>query len=247
MKWLVLSVIALAAFSVARADNSSDAKAMFDRATVQFRLGQFHDAAMTYQKVYELHHDPDLLYNCAQSFRLAGEREKALLFYKNYLAAKPDAENRDEVRMRIEALGKLIAEPKRETTPPPAVATTSPSPTTPPAIGNGRKKTLGGVVLLGVAVAAAVGGIVAAVLQARAYDSINHAAQAGEAFDPSQESAGKTDTVVAGVLFGIAGAAAIAGGVLVGLGVRERRAQQRVSLMPFASPTALGATVGVRF
>jgi hypothetical protein len=249
---------------------TENAKTLFERATVQFRVGQFHDAAMTYQRVYELHPDPVLLYNCAQSYRLANEPDKALLFYKSYLSAQPDAHNRAEVEGRIAELDRVVAEQKKATerppndvtrTPvpapaeaqqPPAVATTPTAPVESserPATGKkGRTKKIVGIALLGVAVGGAVGGIVAAVLSGQASDSINAAARGGQPFDPTKESAGTTDTIVSGVMFGVAGAAAVAGGVLLALGIRDDRVREnRVSVVPFLSPTVAGASVGVRF
>lgn len=262
MIWLV---IVLAASATARAAGE-DAKTLFDRATVQFRVGQFHDAAQTYQRVYELHPDPVLLYNCAQSFRLANEPDKALLFYRSFLSAKPDAPNREEVEGRIAELERVVAEQKKakerppnDVTPAPPVAPTqaqTPAPqaapaavaTVPPKRGTGRSKKIAGIALLGVAVGAAVGGVVTAVLSGKASDSINAAARAGQPFDPSKETQGNTDTIVSGVMFGVAGAAAVAGGVLLTLGIRNSRAREnRVSLVPILSPTVAGARVGVRF
>lgn len=265
MFWLF---IILAASATARAAGE-DAKALFDRATVQFRIGQFHDAAQTYQRVYELHPDPVLLYNCAQSFRLANEPDKALLFYRSFLSAKPDAPNREEVEGRIAELERVVAEQKKakerppnDVTPTPPAAPTQAQPPAPqpapaplaavpapaPKRGTGRSKKIAGIALLGVAAGAAVGGIVTAVLSGQASDSINAAAKSGQPFDPSKEAQGKTDTIVSGVMFGVAGAAAIAGGALLLLGVREGRLHERaVSLAPALSPTAVGATATVRF
>ena len=271
---LLGGVALVLAASLAHADNENP-KALYERATVQFRVGQFHEAALTYQRVYELHPDPVLLYNCAQSYRLANEPDKALLFYKSYLSAQPDAHNRAEVEGRIAELERVVAEQKKATERPPndvtrtpvpptevpqpppvaehAVPTTTVSPTVvpptaPPVRPKGRAEKIAGLALLGVAVGGAVGGIVAAVLSGQASDSINAAAKAGQPFDPSKERAGTTDTIVSGVMFGVAGAAAVAGGVLLTLGIRAGRAREtRVSLIPILSPTVAGASVDVRF
>lgn len=253
-------LLALALSSTARAD-TDDPKALFERATVEFRLGRFHDAARTYERVYELHHDPVILYNCAQSYRLANEPEKALIFYKSYLSST-DATNREEVEGRIAELERVIAEQKKANErppnevvvpkPPPTEGKALPPPTSQsgaaPTEDHGRTKTIAGIALLGTAVAAAVGGIVAAVFSGKASDSINSAAKANQPFDPQQEKNGSTDTIVSGVMFGVAGAAAIAGGVLLTLGVRERHAREsRVSLLPAISSTSVGGVAAIRF
>ena len=96
----VLSVLLVA--RVASADgNKESAKELFERATVQFRVGHFDAAAADYARAYELHHDPVLLYNVAQSYRLANNPDKALFFYRSYLSTVPDAANREEVEGRI--------------------------------------------------------------------------------------------------------------------------------------------------
>lgn len=262
MSRLVGAVFFAAILSTTAHADGESAKVLFERATVQFRLGQFHDAALTYQRVYELHPDAVLLYNTAQSYRLANEPEKALLFYKSFLSAKPDAPNHDEVSGRIAELERVVAEQKKANerppndvtqppppaTPPPATATapaTAAEPATAPSPGrsHGRTKKIAGIALLGVAAGALVGGIVTAVLSGQASDSIIAEARSGQPFDPSKESAGQTDTVVSGVMFGLAGAAAVTGGVLLVLGIRDGRAhERRVSLSPALSTTSIGAT-----
>ena len=249
--------------TVVRADGD-DPKALFERATVQFRLGQFHEAALTYERVYALHHDPALLYNCAQSYRLANEHEKALLLYKSFLSSKPDAANREEVQGRIAELEAIVAEEKKAKERPPNDVATAPAPPTPAVSaptppstakavpvddrGKGRTKKIAGIALCGLAVGAVVGGIVTAVLSGQASDSINAAARSGQPFDPSKESDGKADTIVSGVMFGVAGAAAVAGSVLLALGIRDSRAHEsRISLSPTFSPTSVGAAASVRF
>lgn len=266
VRLVAVYVCFLVAAGTARAD-TENAKTLFERATVQFRLAKFHEAALTYQRVYELHPDAVLLYNCAQSYRLANEPEKALVIYKSYLSAKPDASNREEVEGRIAELERVVAgqrhasepsAPIPTTAPPPPAPAESPavaasSPTAPQAIRSvdgpdGRTKRIAGFTLLGVAVGAAVGGAVTAVLSGQASDSVNAEAKAHQPFDPSKESQGKADQIVSGVMFGVAGAAAVAGAVLVVLGTRERSAHERkVSLLPALSPGAVGAIATVRF
>ena len=267
LRLAVTSAVMLLVITAAHAEKD-DPKALFERATVEFRLGRFHDAARTYERVYELHPDPALLFNCAQSYRLANEPDKALTFYKSFLSAKPDAANKEEVQARIVELERAVAEqkkaverppneiipPTREAppaaapvAPPPAAAATSPSAPT-AATHAGRTKKIAGIALLGGAVALAVGGVVAAVFSGKESDSINSAAQSGQPFDPAREAAGHNDTVISGVMFGVAGAAAVAGGVLLALGIRDGRTHERaVSLAPIASPSAVGGLATVRF
>jgi len=73
-----------------------------------------------------------LLYNIAQSYRLAGDLNKAVFFYRAYLRVRPKASNRDEVETRLTELGRAIEEKKRSQQPPNGVAPTPPAPTPPP-------------------------------------------------------------------------------------------------------------------
>jgi hypothetical protein len=65
-------------------------------------------------------------------------------------------------------------------------------------------------------------------------------------FDPSKQSAGKTDQVLEGVFFGIGGAAVVAGVVVFALGHHEAKAA-RVAFTPVLSPRLAGGAVEVRF
>lgn len=242
-------------FSVARADQD-DAKAQFERATAQFRSGRFHEAALAYQQIYERYHDAELLYDSAQAFRLGGEPEKALPLYKSYLSAKPNAGNRDEVQGRIQDLEKSVAEQKSlapspdHNTPSLAAVTPMPKSNSAPQVSDRRysgRTKIAGIALVGLALGTAGGGIVAAVFADRAFDSINRAAKAGQPFVPSAQSTAKNDTIVTGVMFGVAGASAIAGSLLIVLGVRETRAQSQVSVVPLVSRTLAGFSAGIRF
>jgi tetratricopeptide (TPR) repeat protein len=116
---LALALVA-ASLSTAHAGDAPDAKALFERASADYNLGRFHAAALGYEEVYRLHPDSVLLYNIAQAYRLAGDAEKALFFYRNYLRNKPDAENREQIKQRIADLEQVVAtqkKPPNETTP----------------------------------------------------------------------------------------------------------------------------------
>lgn len=114
---------------------------------------------------------------------------------------------------------------------------------TPP--GHGKK--ILGLALGGVAVGASVVGIIAAGASNNAYDDINADANAERPFDPTKQSAAHADTAIAGAMFGVAAAAAIAGGVLYYLGVRDAHTEPTVAIAPIVSPSVFGASAGLRF
>ena len=166
---------------------------------------------------------------------------------------------------RKEALASKT--PTTASTPPeqaPAASTKPPTvespaaPAAPPApspimkgsgVAPGRTKRIAAYALFGLTGAALIGGIIAGVLGGQAADSINQEKQLGQPFDPSKESAGKTDNLVMGVMYGVAGAAAVSGAVLLYLGIRESRAGSRgsVAVAPMLAPGLQGATLVIHF
>src|SRR4051794_29733188 len=84
-----------------RADDASEARMHYERATSAFALGKFADAASEYEKAFELKSDRALLFNAAQSHRQAGDKQRALLLYQNYLRIFTKAPNRPEVQRQI--------------------------------------------------------------------------------------------------------------------------------------------------
>jgi len=119
--------------------DAKDAREKFKKASVQFNLGNFEKAVALYEELYEKYpNQPVLLYNLAQTHRIAGDSEKALFFYKRYLVNLPDAPNRAEVTTRIVDLERMVADLKKSQQPPNGVAdepaTARPAITDPPMV-----------------------------------------------------------------------------------------------------------------
>src|SRR5256885_17265978 len=74
-----------AAATPARAEGASDAKSHFDKGTSLFALGRYAEAAVEYERAFELKSDPALLYNAAQAHRLADSKQRALRLYPSDL------------------------------------------------------------------------------------------------------------------------------------------------------------------
>jgi tetratricopeptide (TPR) repeat protein len=148
-------VMVVCVAGLARADKAGQARAHYEQATAHFAVGEFAEAAAEYQAAFKLRPDPALLYNAAQSYRLANNPEKALILYKNYLQLYPNESNSDEVRRQIEKLREAVAAAERAKTSPPTTTsepkqlptTASPEPTTsatntpPPAEGEKSEPT----------------------------------------------------------------------------------------------------------
>jgi tetratricopeptide (TPR) repeat protein len=106
---LVLGGLALSAPAPARADDRSEAKAHYDKATASYALGRYADAAAEFEQAFALKPDPAILYNAAQAYRLAGKKERALELYRNYRRVYGRrAEHAPDVDKHIVELEKAI-------------------------------------------------------------------------------------------------------------------------------------------
>ncbi|HVZ74553.1 MAG TPA: tetratricopeptide repeat protein [Polyangia bacterium] len=127
-------LLLLAAVAPARAQDTVSAKEHYQRGTSYYDLGRYADAIKEFEAAYQIKNDPALLFNLAQSHRLAGNVDQALHFYKTYLRYVPHPSNRAEIDSRIDQLEALAAQKNAAQTAPPA-QTIPPSGTTsaPPA------------------------------------------------------------------------------------------------------------------
>src|SRR6185503_8424926 len=123
------------------ANTTEEARAYADKATAAFALTHYAVAAENFEKAFELKPDPALLYNAAQAYRLAGNKERALALYESYLRVYGGTDKRGQVEARIKDLKQAIEHDKVVATQPPN--TTLPiggadgRPTTPPPPGAG--------------------------------------------------------------------------------------------------------------
>jgi hypothetical protein len=106
-----MGVIAPCGTAVARdtsAKKQAAAMELFDKAMASYNLGHFADAAALFEKAYELDHAPTMLFNLGQCYRQLGDNEKALFFYRGYLAEAPAAPDHLEVERRVADLERSI-------------------------------------------------------------------------------------------------------------------------------------------
>jgi tetratricopeptide (TPR) repeat protein len=131
----------LASAAPRRAASQEDARAYNQKATAAFALGKYAAAADYFEKAFELKPDPALLYNAAQAHRMAGDKERALALYQNYVRVYGGSPGqRADVEKHIEELKKAIEHDKEVATSPPtntepispaAAAETAPPPVAP--------------------------------------------------------------------------------------------------------------------
>lgn len=271
--------LALLAVSIpARADNVADAKEHYIKGTKAFELGAYDEAIAEYSAAYRIKDDPALLYNLAQSHRLANHPADAARFYRLFLMKVPNASNRPEVEAKIAELQKLVEQQKKtqnmppdsvkapNATPPPTAAEpvrTTPSTETAPTVvptpatvspdfvsarqRSARTMKIAGISTAAVGVALVVGGIVTGVLAQQAGDKLTSINNNMQTFDYSQQQAGKTEQLLEGVFLGVGGAAVVAGAVVFGLGHREQRRAQKLTIAPSVGRGGISATVEGRF
>jgi tetratricopeptide (TPR) repeat protein len=128
---LLLATLA-AAYRPAIAADDEEAKGHYEKATAAYALGHFGEAAEHYEKAFALKPDPALLYNAAQAYRRAGNRERALALYTSYLQVFPNGPNTEvAARWAQELKATLAAERARAPAPAPAPVALAPAPAAP--------------------------------------------------------------------------------------------------------------------
>lgn len=115
---ILLTLAALAGAGAPVHAEKQDARKHYDRATAAFGLGRYADAAVEYEAAFRLRPDPALLYNCAQSYRLAGNKTRAAELYRNYLRLYGEGSNAEDARRHLTDLEtEIVAERSVLTTP----------------------------------------------------------------------------------------------------------------------------------
>ena len=94
--------------------DADEARAYHEKAKAAFALSHYAQAAEFFEKAFELKSDPALLYNAAQSHRLAGNKQRALTLYQNYLHVYGRDDRRAQIEMRIDELKKAIEKDRTE-------------------------------------------------------------------------------------------------------------------------------------
>jgi tetratricopeptide (TPR) repeat protein len=82
--------------------------------------GRTQDAIAEFRRAYELRADPRFLADIAGAYRRLGRADQARFFYERYLAAAPEAPDRDEIEAALAALGRPVGPPAA--VPPPSLA-----------------------------------------------------------------------------------------------------------------------------
>lgn len=234
-----------------RRDLKKAARVHYERGRAHHERHEYDLAIREYLLAYELQPSAGLLFNIAQAYLLAGDREKALEHYRAYLREEPEGEVADLARQRIEAIeGELAAE-----TPPPAEPAEQPEPSPeddpvaaplPPPEPEDTGSPGLGLRLTGIAVGAVglagVGLGIKFGLDARAVQDRIDSQPDGTPWDFDDLYAeGQAANRNMWISYGVGGAALIAGGVLYFFGQNAKNtSEEPLAIVPVWGPSGSG-------
>jgi tetratricopeptide (TPR) repeat protein len=242
MSRALLAVCAL--LVVGRAARAQDEKTERARAHLKSAIayyddGRYEDAVREMKVAYDLRPLPDLQYNLAQCYERLGRLDDAAQAYEAYLNGRPDAQDRANIEARIANLRERAR--AGQTAPPPAekekvvfktIVVYREAPPKP-----GRAARWAGYGLSVLALGALASGIAFAVLAKQDADQVTHGGNPaapvvfGDQIRSTQDS-GKTDVIVSGVSFGVAGLAAAGAVALFLVGKKIDREAPKLTLAP---------------
>lgn len=129
MRRAALCLLAVLAVSVgaspARAED--DADALFTAGREAYARRDYRAAADLFARAHQQSGAPGLLFNIAQAWRLAGDCAQAARYYRQYLGAVPDAENRDDAEVKLSDMERCAEEAEAQA-PGPGAAPIEPAP-----------------------------------------------------------------------------------------------------------------------
>ena len=204
-----------------------------------YELAEYAAAIADFKEAFRITDRPELLFNIAQAYRLAGDCAQARTFYKTYLRRLPAAENADRVRARIDELEACAkAPPPTATTTATTASAPAPAATTPPPAEHRRTwLTKAGIAGLGGGALGIGVGLVFAVRGASKQDELREACATSCTSERARslDAEGRAANRNAAIGFVAGGVLAAAGVVVIVLDGRARG--------PVVTPEAGGATV----
>lgn len=137
---MILRAITAAAMLVAlaaraHAQPTADTSALEVSGQRHYELAEYAAAIADFKEAFRISDRPELLFDIAQSYRLAGDCKQAQTFYRTYLRRVPDAANADKVKARITEMDACPAKPVADSTDTSTTTTTAivtPPPPPPP-------------------------------------------------------------------------------------------------------------------
>lgn len=227
------------------------------RAIEKFQGKEYEEAVALFEEAYALQPEPNYLFNIGRIYEESGNLEKSVEFYERFVkqpGVPLDARERGLERLRVlRAILEETApkpEPEDEPKPEPEV-TTKPEPepepeVTPPAEPKPPKLRVAGYVVLGTGAAAlATAGVLGGLALGRSNTLADQ--HTLELRNDTAEN-GRVMALTADILFGVGGAAAAAGLVMVLVTLKKKpEAAARVGLSPWATRRSTGLAATLRF
>ena len=90
-------------------DQLTEAKEHYRRGSAHFQLAEYQQAAAEFRDAFRLRSEPGILFNLAQSMRLAGNPKDAAFFYGRFLSLRPGAPNREAIEATIAEMDRALA------------------------------------------------------------------------------------------------------------------------------------------
>jgi tetratricopeptide (TPR) repeat protein len=247
------------------ADKANIARQHYESGLRKFNVGKFAEAAEDFQAAYEVSGRDSLLFNIAQAWRQAKNYEKALFFYKAYMASfrrndqwPPDrALIEERIQEATDQLAARPATPAPTTEPKPTEPATPPAATTAPPVAVATTPATRtpasppprwmrpvGIGLVAVGAGALVGGGVLSALAGSASSDVEkaHGEFTQSLYDTQQR--GLTFQAAGIGLFVAGGVLVVAGAVPLALSLRKPRAY---AVAPSLAPTSAGLVMSGRY
>jgi tetratricopeptide (TPR) repeat protein len=103
--------VCLTCVSARAEDPREESRAHYQIGRIEYGKGHLKEALVEFKKSYDAAPIPDLLYNIGRCQEELGLRAEAANTYERYLAAKPDAHERDELQTHIDELRSATPKP----------------------------------------------------------------------------------------------------------------------------------------
>ena len=231
--------------------SSKDPAELYRLGEIEFEKENYVEALQNFRESYDLSGEVDLLYNIAICNEKLGDNQKAIAFYELYLEEKPQAEDAEEIRAKLDQLKQSPAEqPKDESAEDKATLPTEPSPSDSELTEaesadmledldqEEEHKVFGPGILIGVGGLVLVSGTITAIAANKKYrDTEKSLCGQTQTCSSSQLDGIKAASIAADVQFAVGGSL-VAAGFIWWMVQRKKKGEKRVSLT--VAPSLLG-------
>jgi tetratricopeptide (TPR) repeat protein len=196
--------------------HQAEAEALYGEGARHYTLREYAEAIEAFKHAYALVPEPTFLFDIAQAYRLLGDCDNAAGFYRNYIHAKPDADDRPKAEKLAAEEDACAADQRQQRD----AERARQAATTPPPVASGpqyRGLRLAGILTAGVGAAFAGAGVYFSIDAADKAHQLETACMTScKAVDvASIDSQGKSSETTAAVLYVTGGIALAAGAGMI--------------------------------